>query len=266
MNYRLIAIDLDGTLLNNENIISKNAKKKIAKLNKLGVKIIIATGRMFVSALPYVKELKLKNPVITYNGALIKNVSNKEIIYHKPVPQSEAKKIIKECNKENLHLNLYQDDTLYVDNNSQESRGYEQSSGVKAHEVGPLLKFIDRSPTKLLIIEENREKHQYYLNYFQEKFSDKLEISESKKNYIEFMSKGVSKGNSLKFLTEKYDIKQKEVIAIGDNWNDLPMLKWAGLGIAMENAPDELKQKVDKIAPARKNEGVGHILSEVFNI
>ncbi len=268
LNYKLIAIDLDGTLLTGDNSISEQTKKIISKLKERGVKIVIATGRMFVSALPYVRELELNNPVITYNGALIKTLDNGKndgkTLYHQPLPEKLAEEIIKECNKKELHLNLYLDDTLYVENNNKESRGYERSSGVKAYKVDSFLDFMNKPPTKLLAIDNNRESQQKHQKHFQKNYGSKLEISESKSNYIEFMAKGVSKGKALKYLADKWKFSSEEVIAIGDNWNDFPMLKWAGLGIAMDSAPESLKNRVDRIAPDNEEEGVAVVLKDIF--
>ncbi|MFW6007126.1 MAG: Cof-type HAD-IIB family hydrolase [Halanaerobiales bacterium] len=264
MNYKLLALDLDGTLLNEKSKLTQTSIEIINKIKQQGVKVIIATGRMLISALPYVKKLNLKGPVITYNGAYVKDISTEKVLYHKPVCEKLAVEIIRECKDKDLHLNFYLDDKLYVEEDNYLSRGYERSSGVTAHKVSSFEKFRGKDPTKLLIIEEDREKHQYLLKYFIDKYSKSLEIAESKSNYIEFMAKGVSKGKALKYITEKYSLKPKEVIAIGDSWNDLSMLSWAGVGIAMGNASDDIKKQADMVALSRKQDGVTRILTKIF--
>ena len=265
MNYKLLALDLDGTLLDKNNNITDKTKNVLHKLKQNGLKIVIATGRMFCSALPYVTRLNLNGPVITYNGAYVKDTESEKVLLHKPVAIDLAQEIINDCQKHNLHLNLYQKDTLYVAQSNKLSQGYEKASGVTAREVGSLADFVSEDPTKLLAIENNRDKQQRYLNLFKKKYRGQLEVSESKSNYIEFMSRGVSKGQALKFVAEKNFIKQKEVIAIGDSWNDLSMLEWAGIGVAVETAAPEIKSRVDLVAPPPESDGIASVLEQIFN-
>ena len=266
VSYKLIALDLDGTLLNEKNEYTSTSRNIIKKLTKTGIKVVIATGRMLVSALPFVNNLELEGPVITYNGAYIKDVKQDQVLYHKPIDYEVALQIIKDCQQLDLHLNLYQNDRLYVEENNDFSRGYEISNGVEAEEVGPLHNFIEKPPTKLLIIEEERERHQYYLKYFQEKYGEQLEIAESESHYIQFMNQGVSKGQALSYLSDYFSIPRTEIMAVGDSSNDLSMLSWAGLGVAMGNASEQAKQESDKIAPSRGEDGVTQVIKEFFDI
>lgn len=266
MKYKLVVLDLDGTLLDDSNTISERTAADIAYICEQGIKVIIATGRMLISAMPYVQQLNLSGPVITYNGAYIKDIEQDQVIYHKPVALNVALSITEDCKREDLHLNYYEDDRLYVEEKNELSRAYELSSGVEAEEVGSLSQFAAKDPTKLLVIENDRERHQHYLKYFQNKYEGQLEITESKKHYIEFTASNVSKGNSLKFLTQKLGYKQEEVIAVGDGGNDLHMIQWAGLGVAMADAAPGVKAAADMIAPVSEEEGVAVILEKIFDI
>lgn len=264
MKYKLLAIDLDGTLLNEKKELSESSIEIIKEIQKQDIKVVIATGRMLISALPYVKKLEAEGPVITYNGAYVKDVIQDKVLFHKPVIEELAFQIIRECKENDLHLNLYHDDKLYVEEDNELSRGYERSSGVKARKVESFAQFKGQSPTKLLIIEDDRKRQQYFLQYFQDKYSDKMEVAESQSNYIEFMTKGVSKGKALKNIAENFTIKQKEVIAVGDSWNDLSMLSWAGLGVAMGNASRQIKERSDLVVSSRANDGVTEIIKKIF--
>ena len=221
---------------------------------------------MLISALPYVEQLHLSGPVITYNGAYVKDILQDKVVYHKPVSLDLALSIIKDCKQEDLHLNYYEDDQLFVEEKNSLSRAYEISSGVDAREVGSLSQFASKDPTKLLVIENNRERHQYYLNHFRNKYSNQLEITESKKHYIEFTSRNVCKGNSLEFVARKLGYKQNEIIAVGDGGNDLHMIQWAGLGVAMANAAPEVKNAADMITSSNTEEGVAEIEEKIFMI
>ncbi|QTL97030.1 Cof-type HAD-IIB family hydrolase [Iocasia frigidifontis] len=266
MAYKLLVLDLDDTLLDSEQRLPEQNVISIKKLSKLGVRVVIATGRMFISALPYVKELELKGPVITYNGAFVKDVTLDKVIYHQPMDHKIALRIIKDMEEEGLHINLYQDDQLYVAEENDRSKYYERTAGVKVETVGKISDFIAKPPTKVLIVEKDQTKKEKALRYFREKYGEYIEITESKDYYIEFMARGVSKGKAVERLAGQLGIERSEVIAVGDNWNDLEMIEWAGLGVAMENAPAAVKEKADCITLPHYQAGVSHLIKEIFAI
>ncbi|MDI3548332.1 MAG: hypothetical protein PWR10_1984 [Halanaerobiales bacterium] len=264
MQYKLVAIDLDDTLLDRDQGLSPEAISTVRLLEDSGVKVIIATGRMLVSAMPYIKELGLSGPMITYNGAYVKNISDGTLLFHQPIRMDLAREIIDYALENDLHINIYQDDQLYVAERNRESRYYEKTSGVMARVVGSLQEFIDRDVIKLLIVELDWQRKRYYMDLLKEKFSSRVTVTESKKAYIEFMAPGVSKGRALRKVAENLGIKREEVIAIGDSWNDLEMIEWAGLGIVMEGSPEELKKEADLVALPPDRDGVPLVLKEIF--
>ncbi len=262
MKYKLLALDLDGTLLDSNNLIHSDTLKLIRGAKNKGLYIVIATGRIYKSALTYVNKLNLQGPVISYNGAYVRDSQDKKTIYHKPVNLKLAQKVIADCQQKNLHLNIYIGDQLYVEKKNKLSHNYEINSGVKAEEKGPLDKFIEKPPTKMLAIEENQKRHKKLLNYFKEKYNDQLSITISKSHFIEFIAHGVSKATALKKVIDILDIKQEEVIAVGDSWNDYSMIKWAGTGVAVISADQQIKKEADLIAPLPENNGIGYIIQK----
>lgn len=264
MDYKLIALDLDDTLLDKKHKISPVTSATIKDLKKRGLKILIATGRMLVSAMPYIKEMGLEGPMITYNGAYVKDISKDSLIYHQPVEEAMAREVAVFARENGMHIQVYQNDQLYADRANEETRLYEEVSGVKAEEVGDLSEFIQGGITKMLVIEQDPEKHSNYFKMLRDEFSSKLTVTVSKRYYIEVMAPGVSKARALKELADFYGIPVEEVIAIGDGLNDKAMIKWAGLGIAMADAPEEVKEVADMIAPPHHEEGVARILKELF--
>ena len=262
--YKLVVIDLDNTLLNNEHKISEKNKEIVQKVRSKGLEVIIATGRMYISAKPFLKDLSLENSAIVYNGAMVKDVETDKTIYHKPINKKYAKEIIKDVKEEGLHINLYQDDKLYVDKDNKYTKRYEEISGIKAEKVDDLSELKLVAPTKLLIIEDNPELHSYYQKYLDNKYGDIITVTESKKYFIEIGSKGVNKGKTLQKLIKEKGIDRNEIIAIGDSYNDIEMLSYAGTGIAMENAPEEIKKKADLVAPHNEEDGVAVILDKLI--
>lgn len=262
--YKLVVIDLDNTLLNEEHKISEKNKEMVQKVRSKGIEVIIATGRMYISAKPYLKALSLDNSTIVYNGAMVKDVETDKTIYHKPIDKKHAKEIITDIKKEGLHINLYQDDKLYVDQDNEYTKRYEEVSGIQAVQVEDLTELDIIDPTKLLIIEDDPELHVYYQKYLDEKYGDIIDVTESKSYFIEIGAKGVNKGKTLQKLISEKDIERNEIIAIGDSYNDLEMLSYAGTGIAMKNAPEEIKKKADMIAPHNEEDGVAVILDKLI--
>jgi len=266
MKHELIVFDLDDTLLNKEHKLSSKTISAIKSLKAKGKKITIATGRMFVSALPYVEELEIDLPVISYNGAYVCDPKSHEVIFHHAISTDLVQAIIKEAEQEGLHINLYYGDDFYVKERNKGVEIYEEIAGVKGKTIGKLSENYKGEATKILLIEKDQEKKYHYLDYFKENYGDKLEITESKEYFIEFTAKNVSKGEALEKLAKSLNIPQKKVIAVGNGFNDLTMIKWADLGIAVDNAPQHVKEKANLIAGHHDENGVADILGEIFDI
>lgn len=262
----MVLIDLDDTLLDSRHNITEKTANIINQLLKMGIKVVLATGRMYRSSLPYARKLNLSGEIICYNGAYIRDLEKGTVIYHQPIDLALAEDVISETEKAGLYLNLYQDDELYVSERNEKSELYREISGIESKAVGRLSEFIKKAPTKMLVIEIEREKLQKSLAYFQEKYSSVVEITQSKEFFIEFMARGVSKGNALKITAERHGLPLDEVIAIGDSYNDISMIKAAGIGIAVGNAPLAVKKEADIIAGNHDNEGVSTVLAEIFGI
>ena len=178
MDYKMVVLDLDDTLLNKEHKLTENTVDTISYLKNKGIKVTIATGRMYVSALPFAEKLKIELPIISYNGAYVCDPINDKVIFHKSIPEKIVKEIILEAEKANLHLNLYYKDNFFVEERNEGVEIYEDIAGVKGKTIGRLSNNFQGDSTKMLIIEKDKKKKEYYLNYFKEKYDDKLEITE----------------------------------------------------------------------------------------
>ncbi|MFC1951123.1 Cof-type HAD-IIB family hydrolase [Chloroflexota bacterium] len=263
--YRLLALDLDGTLIGLDLTISARTKNAIAQLLSRGIIVTIATGRMFQSALPYAKELSLSAPLICYEGAMIADPGTKEVLWHKPVPLNLARSAIKIINREGLHINAYLDDELYVESINDKAALYSNISRVTPNAVGDMLDFLHRDPTKLVIV-GNPDEIDHINNLLNEEFKGSLYITKSYPLFCEVAHPECNKGNALAMLTDQLGISQSEVVAIGDNPNDIQMIKWAGLGIAMSNGTDEAKAAADWVTGNREEDGVVQAIEEFFKL
>lgn len=259
MSIKLIAIDIDDTLITDELIIPQGCKEAINEARSRGVKVVLATGRMPESTIPFAEELGLSEPVICYNGALIQAGDYGRPLIHHPVPLKLAREIVALGQTERLHVNIYLDGLMYVAELNEYTEFYSSFTKAKAHPVGDLLAFMDQPPTKVLYVCEANvaEKWQKML---QERYQGQLEVFRSKPQYVEFTNLGVSKGAALRELAELYGLESNEVMAIGDSFNDISMLEYAGIGVAVANAPAAVRSKADYVTKSNEECGVAEAI------
>lgn len=258
---RLVAVDLDDTLLDRSLKISPRAKAAIQKAVDLGVTVTIATGRMYCSAAPYAKELNLDVPLITYNGALIKSGVSGETLYHCPVDAASTSGILAACREHRWHVQLYWNDELYVRERDEKALAYERIAGVTAKPVGDALYSMNGEPTKILIMADPTEIPNIR-EYLAGKFSESVSLAVSKPHYLEIVRKGINKGKALDILAGRLGIQTSEVMAVGDSGNDLDMLAYAGWGVAMGNATEVVKQAANAVTSANDADGVAEAIEK----
>lgn len=241
MKAKLFVTDMDGTLLNSERKITAGVKKAIKKAVEAGVIFTIATGRMHISALPYVKELGVNVPVITYNGALIKTMEGEEL-FASYLDRDLVKELVDFAEERQLHIQLYSDDKLYYRRENDRSALYQCTAGVKGNPVGDELEeHMDKVP-KLLIVANNSEEGDRVVEAVSHQFGHRIVAVKSTPVYIELIKPGVNKATAIARLAERFDIPAEAVLAIGDSNNDLTMIEMAGFGVAMGNANDNVKK------------------------
>lgn len=259
IGIKLIAIDVDLTLIGGDLKIAERTKAAIRAAVEAGCAVTLASGRMFRATLPFAEELGLDAPLVAYNGALIKTVKTREIISHRPVPLEHAREVIAYARREGLHLNVYMDDTLYVECYDDEALAYMTHCKVEAVAVGDLGAFVDHPPTKLLVVasEEDVDRR---LPEFKAHFGDRLQVVRSLPRYVEFTAAGVSKGSALALLTQRLGISREEVMALGDSENDISMLEFAGIGVAVRNAAEDVKNAADYVTDGESGNGVAEAI------
>ncbi|MCW3488620.1 Cof-type HAD-IIB family hydrolase [Dethiobacter alkaliphilus] len=259
MTFKLLALDLDDTLLGDDFLISPENRHAIRQAAKHGVLVTLATGRMFRSAVPFARELQIDLPLITYHGALIRTAGGEDTLYHRPVPLNLAQEMAELAAEENLHLNAYINDELFVARENELSRYYQNLAKVKVTAVGDLAEFLHTPPTKLTII--NRDG---WLDGIKdrilEQYGEELSITISRPHFLEITDRLATKGQALRFLAEKHNIPQAEVAAVGDSFNDLDMIIYAGMGVAVANAREEVKAVADIITSANTEHGVADFI------
>lgn len=252
---KLIAIDIDYTLIGNDLKISDETKQAIHAAVEGGSIVTLATGRMYRAAVPFAEELNIDSPLITYDGALVKTAKTRKEYWHRPIPIEDAREIIRYVQGLGFHMNLYLDDQVYVERLNEEARRYMAHINVEAKPVGNLLDFMDRPPTKLLMMADP-ETVIRMLPRLEEEFGDRSHVARSLPDYVEFTGKDVTKGSALAMLAEKLGIRPHEVMAIGDSENDISMMSYAGIGVAVSNANTKVKEAADYVAQGINGDGV----------
>lgn len=259
--YRMIAIDVDDTLFNDDRIVSDATKLALIEAVKKGVIVTLATGRMYASTKQIAEQVTLNVPLITYNGSLIKNLLDETVLYERSVPKEVAEFVFNYAEKHDLHLQAYHNDQLYVKKDNQRIKDYSKLASVPYIVEPNFQRLSSVDSTKLLIFDEPA-----YLDQIAEDLAvsigEQVHITKSKPYFLEILHKDGTKGHAVQFLANHYGCELSEVIAIGDSWNDREMINLAGLGVAMGNAIDELKEIADFITYSNNEDGVRHVLEK----
>ncbi len=266
MNYRLIALDLDETLLGGDSKISPRNKNAVREAAKRGLIITIATGRMFRSSIPHVRELELNTdwPMINYHGALIKTTESQKVISHQPLPNELALSMIRDAELRGYFANIFMEDRLYIKESNEFSQYYQKLADIEIEPVGDLAPFLREhggDPSKLAMISWEGALEELEEHYIRE-YGDRIVAMQSRPYFLEVTHRCATKGQALALLADREGIKREEVIAFGDNYNDMDMIRYAGLGVAMANAVPELKAAADLVAPANTEDGVAQVIEQ----
>jgi len=262
----LVAIDMDGTLLNEHKEIGELTKTVLRKLYKLGIHITLASGRMAALLTPYEQILGIDCLFVGWNGAMVlgKQSEGRPKLYERPVTASVANKIIDIAQQRKLHLNIYYDNKIYcVDTpyTRQFHELYKRRTDAQFNFISSYDEFRGKEPTKLLFIIPPEERNKLYDELANTDIVNEIHLVKSDPEYLEFLHPEVNKGTSLELLCQKLGITLDEVAAFGDAENDLEMLELAGLGLCMKNGSQKAKQIANKVTEFTNNEeGVGREL------
>jgi Cof subfamily protein (haloacid dehalogenase superfamily) len=222
----------------------------------------VATGRCFPSALEHARTIGARTPVICYNGSLIKWGDTGEIIAQSRIDTDAIRQVATFCRREGLYLQCYDyDDVLICEKDCEGLRVDPDLATVGFRAIGDYLTFPDLHPTPKMLIVEAPEKVAARLEELATVFP-MLDFCQSQPWLIEVMPKTAGKGLAVAKLAEIFGVKQEEVMTLGDNTNDLPMIRWAGLGVAVGNAVEALKAEADYICTAERSLGVEEALKK----
>ena len=287
--YKLAAIDLDGTMLNQYGVVTEKTKEAIQKAQQNGIEVIIASGRPIDSIKAIAKEIKSEKFFISGNGAIIYDLAKKEIIYENTLKKQKVLDIIKICEENSIYYNIYtekeiiakslQCNVLYY---HKENANKEEENKTHINIVDNLYDYISNREEKVIKITVC-ENNQAIFNSIMRKLKEideieVLDISHMSRKlikqgceeipieyyYTEISAKNVDKWNALEFLKEKLNIKTEELIAIGDNINDKKMIENAGFGIAMGQSHPNIKEVANQVTASNAEDGVAEALIKII--
>jgi Cof subfamily protein (haloacid dehalogenase superfamily) len=263
MREKLIAIDVDGTLLTDQYKITERTKGALQQALELGVKVVLATGRGPKSCFPIIDELQLKEPIITHNGAVILDPISRTIKLEIGFQAEELLPVIQYCRSKGIHFDVNTALDMYIEGVTPEAElMYEKFFMVPTQMQDTSL--LKEQIVKFTLFgpqESMDQVHDEVLPLFPD-----WSIIRSGEFFIDIIHPKATKGAALRHLMEQYEIKAHEVIAFGNYFNDLEMLQLAGLGIAMENSPQEVKALADRVTSSNNDDGVAIVLEELMSI
>lgn len=266
MSYRLLAIDLDETLLDDKSKILPRNKQAIKEAVSGGAIITISTGRMFRTSIPFVRELELNTdwPMINYQGALIKTTEQGQVLYHCPLENDLAVAIAGAAEEKGEEICAYIDERLYINRENRFSLYYRKKYDIPVGVVGRLDQFLEQqgwAPTKLTIFNWDEKFAEIETN-LSSRYPGKFTMLRPYPYFLEFTDLRATKGQALQRLARMLDISREEIISFGNSDNDLDMIQYAGLGVAVANAIPEVLAAADLITAANTEDGVARVIEE----
>jgi len=258
---KLVALDLDGTLLNSAKQLTDRSRAAVHALADAGTTIVLASGRMFRDCMePQVAMLGVEAPVICYNGAIVLEPATGEILSERPVAAELVSPLLQFAAETDRTINLYEDDRLYCRRPTKWTELYCGRTGAQPIFRDDLYEWFEgRSSTKVLILEEPPVIEELFVEW-KTRMDGQLYVTVTDPEYLEFMNPTANKGWALHSLCDRLGIAHSDSAAFGDARNDLPLIEAAGIGVAMANGRPELHAVADIIAPTNDEDGVAQVI------
>jgi Cof subfamily protein (haloacid dehalogenase superfamily) len=259
----VIATDLDRTLIWDDYVLRPRTLAALARAREAGLPVIVVTGRMVQSAQRVLAPAGWSDPIVCYQGAAVVDADGTWLL-HEPIELGVAREAIAAVEAEGYGLNVYVDDELYVAKVTPEAERYASFQGIELHTVGDLDAWLDRPPTKLVVIGDP-EALDGLGGRLRPEFAGRLWVVKSLPFFLELAAEGVSKASGLSFLAERMGFAQERTLAFGDGENDLELIEWGGYGVAVENADGRLKAIADWVCPPAAEEGVAQVIEALLD-
>ena len=263
MVYRLVALDIDGTIRSNEYPISDRTRRAIDSVRQAGADVTLATGRIFSSAVYSSADLEIRTPIVSFQGAHIADPVTGEVLWHRPRTAAMALDAFDALNDWKMQVVAYLGHEVYVDHHTPWSLGYGQRNSVRVNLVDDLRSVAEEELTRLVVVGEDDDIERLE-GSLKEQFDSRLHITRSLSHFCEILHPAGGKDKALEWLCGYFGVDHSETVAFGNGYNDVNMLKWAGLGVAIAGAVPEVLDVVDRVAPSIENDGAAQVLEELL--
>lgn len=267
MAYKMIVLDLDGTLMSGTNEILPETKAALIKAQEQGLKVVLASGRPNFGMAKAAEELRLGefgSYKLSYNGSRIHCLKSGDTLYEQTLTPEVAHEIFDLAKEHQLNIMAYEQDGIVTMDDDAYIREEEQINGVKIKRVEDFKAAVDFNTTKVMCT-GHPEVLKEAIGKFKERIGDRFSVTRSLPFFLEIMPQNINKAYSLDKLCRHLGIDPAEVIACGDGYNDLEMIEFAGLGVAMGNAVQELKARADYITASNDENGIVQVLEKFIS-
>ena len=264
--YKMIVLDLDGTLTNRDKVITPRTREALMEVQRRGVKVVLASGRPTYGVMPLAKELELDrfgSYILSFNGGMITDCRTKQVMYEKKLPVEANREIIRLAKEERVTSILtYQDEWILTSNRDCPYGQLEsQINHLELRQIDDMETYVDFPVPKFLMTDDGD-----YLAMVEARVKAALgrdfSVYRSEPFFLEILPKGIDKAQSLAQLLSLLGLKREEMIACGDGYNDLSMIEFAGLGVAMENAVLPVRKAADYVTLSNNDDGVVHVVEK----
>ncbi|MCI5837988.1 MAG: Cof-type HAD-IIB family hydrolase [Christensenellaceae bacterium] len=272
MQYKMLVTDFDNTLLRTDHTILDKTWKAIKEFERRGGKFVICTGRMLSTILVTVKPFDLHGEIIAFQGGVVADLDTGDILLKKYVNPDDALSLLKDLEAAGYYIQIYSNGDYFVNRYTKRTqRYYEANAHLMPIVIGEnVSEYVQKNNLKLDKIVfgldddglVTYDEVQPVMTAFDKKYGGRLVFNSSNTLLIEAVSAGCTKGEAVEFVANRHGIAREEVICMGDALNDASMIEWAGLGVAVENATDDLKALADEITVSCDDDAVGYILNK----
>jgi Cof subfamily protein (haloacid dehalogenase superfamily) len=263
MGYKLIALDIDGTIHSNEHPLSERTCRALSEAREAGAIVTIATGRMYLSAMAVTADLKLQSPVATYQGAHIADPISNEILWHQPLDARMLHDVLDALDSWDREILAHHRNDVYVDRMTDWVEAYVDRNHVEVHVIDKLSDLADEGVTRLIVAGEDDDVGQV-TSTLTKKFDSQLQITRSLPYFCEVLHPDTGKQPALQRLCEMLDVRQEDSIAFANGDEDIPMIEWAGLGVAVADGTEAATLAADEVAPAQSEDGVAQVVERLL--
>lgn len=261
MKIKFIAADIDGTLLNSKGELTLKTREAIHRVWKDGIVFAISTGRPIQGVLPLVEEIGLDLPLITYNGSMVLTAKTREVLYERVLVPEGVRQVYELGLQWDVTMLLWSENQLFTNRMDERAHKYSGLTGTPLQPITQLEPLLHKT-TKILWYDDVKRIEEYETLLPQFLNNEQIVHHTSRPYFLEFVDREASKAIAIEQMITHYGIKREEVMAIGDGYNDVSMIRYAGLGVAMGNAPEDIKQGADRVTASCDEDGVAQAIEK----